>query len=896
MGTKAKLVAWGRRLWLRLRTLLRGGDASQRLDDELQFHLEQQIAENVAAGMNATEAREAALRLFGNRARVQEEARAAWGWLRLEEFVRNLRRGVRALRRSPAFTALAILVIAVGIGANVSLFTIVRAVLLNPLPYKDPAQLLSLYEHSSDLKFPYNVVAGGVYTAWQKESHGFSGMAVALTWPEYNLSGGAGQLPERVHATEVSANLFGTLGVEPAIGRGFSPDDDQPGANGTVVLSWGLWKRRFGSDPGILNQVVRLDAKPYTVIGVMPQTFTYPDHTAQLWTPIHREQFELSPTRWQQLDSHMFAVIGRLKPGVAAAQATAELSAICHALHEANSDNAFISDEARTRPLLEDMVGDFSTPLYALFSATGCLLLIACLNVAGLLVARSTARRRELAVRAALGGTRSRLLAEHLTETFVLAIAGGGAGLVMAYAVIQWFTASRQDMARVETIRMDPVVIAFGLALTFLCALAAGAISAASMQGGTVIGALQESSRMHGGSHGAVRLRRWLLALQVSLTVVLLIGSGLLLKSYAGLRSTNLGCSTANILTMHVNLPPAKYAEGGERRIFWQSLLQRAGSLPGVESVSLGDFVPGGGYGWDNSFSFYQFTVAGETPMRAGQGMSALVRFVDGAYFRTLGIPLVRGQVFDSDQDPGRARKVIVSESFVRRFISGENPLGKRLHTLSNLDFEIVGVVGDTRYDVAKQSEPMMYFKALEANTTNATLVVRATQDVTAVALPIQQIAQDLDSDLPVSDILTMEQIIGESTVDQRFDASLLLAFAVLSLLLAAVGLFGVLSYVVAQRSTEIGIRMALGAQRGDVLWRTLADGLKPAGAGLLAGLLVSVGAARLIRNLLYGVEPLDASVFAGVAFVLLAVASAACLVPAWRASRLDPLQALRNE
>lgn len=889
-------MAWALRIWLRLRILFRRGRTAGQLDDELQFHLDQQIAENIAAGMNPANAREAALRLFGNRTLLQEQTRDTWGWAWLEQIGRNVHRSARTLVRAPAFTLVAILIVAIGIGTNVSLFTIVRAVLLNPLPYKDPARLLSLYEYSPDPKSSYNVVAGGVYTEWKKESHGFSDMAVALTWPEYNLSGGAGQLPERVRATEISANLFEALGVEPAVGRGFSPDDDQPGANGTVVLSWGLWKRRFGGDPSILNQAVRLDAKSYTVIGVMPQTFTYPDHSIQLWTPVHREQFDLNPQRWQQLDSHMFAVIGRLKQGVTAAQATAELSAISHGLHEAHSDNPFISDSALSRPLLEDMVGDVTAPLYTLFAATGCLLLIACLNVAGLLVARGTAQRRELAVRAALGGTRWRLLAEHLTETLVLSIAGGAAGLLMAYAVIQWFTTERQDMARVESIRIDPVVIAFAVALTFVCALAAGAISSFSIKRDQVLPVLQESSRMHGGSPGGVRLRRWLLALQVCLTVVLLTGAGLLLKSFVRLRSTNLGCSTANILTMHINLPPAKYAQGPQRLNFWQSFVPRVESLPGVTSVSLGDFVPGGGYGWDNSFAFYQFTLAGQPAQRPGQGMNAIVRFVDGAYFTTLGIPLLRGQLFDEDQQPDHARKAIVTESFVRRFLAGENPLGKQLLTLDHTAFEIIGVVGDTRYAVANPPEPIMYFKSLRANTNNVTLVVRSTRDVTSLALPIQQIAAGLDPDLPVSNILTMDQIIGQSTLDASFDTTLLLAFAILSLLLAAVGLFGVLSYVVTQRTTEIGIRIALGAQRGEVLRRTLLDGLKPAGVGLIAGLAGAAVAVRMIQSLLYGVEPLDAGVFAAVPAILLCVASAACLIPAWRASRLDPMQALRNE
>jgi putative ABC transport system permease protein len=828
------------------------------------------------------------MRTFGNQTALKEQTLETWRWLWLETFARNLRFAGRGLARTPGFAAVAILVIALGIGATTALFTVVRSVLLEPLPFKDARRLVRLYEHSADGKFPYNSVAAGVFVEWKKQSTAFSGLSIFNIDFAYGLSGTGGELPEKARASECSWDLFETLGVEPALGRGFTASDDQPSANATVILSWGLWKRRFGGDPAVLNQAIHLDTKPYTVIGVMPAWFAYPESSVQLWTPVHHEQ---RPDRWQVLDNHMFKAVGRLKRGVTEAAATQELSLITRSIHDANLDNPFISDAANSRPLLDSIVGDVKTPLYVLLASTGCLLLIACLNVASLLVARSAARRKELAVRTALGGSRWRLLSEHLTETSLLSVFGGAAGLAFAYAAVQWFVALRPDVSRVEAIHIDATVVGFAVGLVFLCAVFAGSMSSFSVKGSHVLSSLQQSSRPHSADRSQAKVRQSLLAVEVGLTVVLLIGAGLMLKSYERLRSSDLGCVTKNVLTMHLDLPEVKYSQPSQRVSFFESLLARVRALPGVQFAALTTAAPGDGYEGDQGF-----LIAGHPPLPQGQSQYALDRFVDPGYFEALGIPLLRGQTFDRNQRFDHANEAIISSSFARQYFGDEDPLGKQLLTMGQRPFKIVGIVGDTRFEIAEPSQPIFYFPLSSGTREEATLAIRSTHDVTSLALSVQEVVQQLDAELPVSDILTMDQLIGKSTLDASFNATLLLAFAAFSLVLAAVGLFGVLSYIVGQRTSEIGIRIAVGAQPSEVLRLMLVDGLRPAGSGLLLGLAGGLAASDLVRALLYGMQPLDVSVFALVTLLLLSVAGIACLLPAWRASRLDPVRALRNE
>ena len=812
----------------------------------------------------------------------------------MNSLLHDLRYAVRRLRRAPGFSLMAILIMALGIGANVALFTVVRSVLLKPLPFKDPSRLLRLYEHTlPGDEFAYNNVAGGIFSAWVGQNHSFSSLAL-LRETQVGLSGSGGDLPETLENAEVSWNLFSTLGVQPVLGRGFTAADDTQGANGTAVLSWGLWKRRFGGDPGILNHTVYIEAKPYTVIGVMPAWFEFPRPATQIWIPVYHSDPERMTAA---LDNHMYIALGRLKPGITPEQATADLAVITRQLHNAHLDNPFVSFSANSRPLLEYMVGPIERPLYVLLAATACLLLIACLNVANLLVARAAARRKELAVRAALGSSRQRLFREHLMESFLLSAVGGVTGLALAYSATSWLVNIRHDMARANSIHIDGVVAAFAVGLVALCALISGLVSALNADNKNVLATLHETSNSHSAGKQRARLRKILLAAEVGLTVVLLVGASLLIKSYERLRTTEMGCQTNDVLTMRISLPYARYKTPGPAVVnFFSTLLQRVRALPGVDAAGVVTAVPGQGYYGDESFKIVE-----HPPLPQGQGLFAIYRYSDPGYFAAMGIPILRGHTFDDGQMLDHANEVIISESFAKKFFPGEDPIGKHIHfseqkTTGVNASVIIGVVGDTRYSIGEPAAAIQYYPLFTGTENYGTLVVRSNRDVEQLALPVQRVIQSIDRDLPVSEVLTMDQLIGKSTLDQSFNTTLLSSFALLSLVLAAVGLFGVLSYVAAQRTNEMGIRIALGAQREEVLRLMLADGMRPAFIGLALGLAASAATVRLMRTMLYETQPLDPMVFAAVTGTLLLVAAVACLAPAWRASHLDPVQALRTE
>ncbi|MGA2536797.1 MAG: ABC transporter permease [Terracidiphilus sp.] len=860
------------------------------LERELRSDLDLEEGEQRERGLSQKDARYAALRAFGNPALIREQTRATWSWIWLESLARDLRYSLRTLCRTPGFTVIAILVMALGIGANVALFTVVRGVLLKPLPFQNPDRLVMLYEwglHESDAP-GYNTVSGGMYAEWKKQNQSFNSLELARTI-RVGLSGGGGQLPEKLTSAQFSWDLLPTLGVQPALGRGFTQADDSPSANGAVLLSWSLWKRRFGGDRAVLNQTIYLDAQPYTVIGIMPAWFDFPDPSTQLWTPVYHDT---TPELMAAFDAHMFRVVGRLKLGVSPAQAVTDLSLISLRTRNQHLSNPFVFRAASARSLLDFVVGDIKKPLYLLLTATCCLLLIACLNVANLLVARAAARRKELAIRTALGGGWLRLIRERLMESLLLSAAGGALGLVLAAAALAWLEHTRADMSRVQSIHIDGVVAAFTVGVIVLCALFSGSIAAFSAGDKRVLNALLESSRSVSGGNARATLRKVLLMVEVGLTVILLIGAGLLLKSYNRLRSADIGCTTQGVLTMHLGLPDARYARGAPRANFFDTLLERVRALPGVDAAGFVTVAPGQGYAGD-----WGFNIVEHPPLPQGSGVFAINRWADPKYFGTMGVPILRGRTFDAGKRLDAANEIIISQSFANQFFPGEDPIGKHVHVeLEHRTAVVVGIVGDSRYVIGEKPMPMMYFPLDAGVETVGTLVIRSSHDVEQYALPVERIVSEMDHDLPVSDVLTMNQVIGKHTFDQSFNATLLTAFATLSLLLAAVGLFGVMSYIAAQRTTEIGIRIALGAKRDQVMRKMLMDGMRPAIFGLLVGLGASLEAVRLMRDLLYEIKPLDPSVFAAVAVTLLAVAAIACFVPAWRASRLDPMQALRME
>jgi predicted permease len=860
------------------------------LQRELRSDLELEQEEQRENGLSPEETRYAALRAFGNPTLILEQTRAIWSWSWIESLAHDLRYSLRTLRRSPGFTLMAVVVMTLGIAANTALFTVVRSVLLTPLPFKDPDRLIQLYEQAANGAHPYNYVAGGMYTAWKSQSPSIEQMGIYGTDHD-NLSGDGGQLPERIQYAECSWDLFSTLGVQPELGRLFTEQEDSHSAPATVVLTHGLWKRRYGGDKNIIGKTLLLDSQSYTVIGVLPAWFVYPDTQTQLWAAIYHER---SLGEMQDPASHNFFVVARLRPGATMAQALSEVDTATKRVHM-DHPTPFTSNAANARSLLDGFVQDAKTQLYVLLGATLCVLLIGCVNVANLLVARAASRRKEISIRASLGGGRWKLLREQMTESIVLSLGAGALGLPLALLGVRWLIHSRPDVARINTVHMDGWVVLFAVGVVVLSGVLAGAVPGTLFLRGPLLEALQESSRANSRGSSSTRLRKTLLAVEVALTVILLVCAGLLLKSYQRLRSRDIGCATQNVLTMRLGLPDARYGTQEKNVAFYEELIQRIRALPGVKAAGLSTALPGQGYGGDSNFSIP------ELPALGTNTHDAMVRGVEPGYFQALQIPLRSGRFLEERERLNDARAVLISESFAHRYFPNESPLGKHIQANSfgnfpSGGFEIVGVVGNTLWSLTEPEGPTMYFPLYYGGWPVTSIGIRSDQNVEDLALPVQKLLAQIDPDMPVSDVLTMEQSIGKSTMDASFTSMLVLAFAVISLLLAAVGLYVVLSYLVAQRRGEIGIRIALGAQREHVLRKVLLDGISPALFGLVAGLAASVVSVRLVRSILYQTQPLDPAVFATVAGVLLLVAIAACFAPAWQAARVDPMQALRME
>jgi predicted permease len=864
------------------------------LERELCSDLELEEEEQRERGVPREEAQYAARRAFGNPTLIREQTRAVWSWNTLETLLRDLRMGVRTLLRSPGFTAMSWLVMVLCIGATTTLFTVVRSVLLRPLPFRDPARLVMVYEHFRDRNmnaqgFNYNPVAPADFYDWRAQTHGFEDLAAWRYW-QFNLTGEHEELPEIVQARGGSWNLFPLLGVNAAIGRTFTAGEDRPDGN-SAMITWSLFERRFGGDASIVGKQIHLDGKPYTVVGVLPKWFTYPDAKVQVWVPYATA---LPPEILKHHDFHFSNVVARLRPDVSLKNALSQVAAVQYREHLQNLD-APVAEDVAYRTLIQALANDVKEPLTILLCAAACLLLIGCLNIANLMVARSAARQKEIAIRSALGAQRTALIRAQMTESLLVSLAGGVAGVLLSIGATRWLVSAWRDLPTAQNIQVDGVVLAFACVLVILAALLAGLLPAISSTGKGAISALHASSRNAAGNQAHTALRKTLLTVEIATTVVLLIGAGLLLKSLWKLWATDVGCFTENVLTMDYSLPGAKYGTPAQANAFNETLLEKVRAIPGVRAAGLGSVVPGAGYGGDDVF-----TIPEHPPVAPGSALpDAMIRSADPEYFRALQIPLLSGRFFTADDRAGRPMTILISRQLARQYFPREDPIGKHLHVPAqdNTNFQIVGVVGDTIYQVGKPGKPTMYFSVLDAvKQRGFTLVVRTASDPLRFSVPVQKQIAALDPDLPVSDVFTMPQVIERSLGNASLSASLVLAFALLSLVLASVGLYGVLSYLTAQRSGEIGIRLALGARREQVMRQLLRDGMGPALYGLVLGFAASAAAVRLIESMLYGMQPLDPAVFALVAATLLAVAGLACTIPAWKASQVDPMQALRIE
>ena len=864
------------------------------LERELLSDLELEEEERRERGLSAEEARSAARRAFGNTTLIREQTRAVWSWVWMERLVRDVKYGTRTLLRSPEFAIVSVLVMALGIGATTSLFTMVRAVLLRPLPFRDSGKLVMLYEHYRHNKGGdgFNAVAPGDYRDWRSQTHGFEDMAAMRGYGGI-LSGVHSELPEVVQSAGGSANLFPLLGVTPVFGRLFTEAEDKPKGEPVVLLTWSLFQRRFAGDPSIIGKQIHLDTIPTTVVGVLPSWFTYPDARIQYWMP-YAQNF--SEGDYDMHAGHQSEVVARLKPDVSVEAATHEVSAVQYQIYLAHPTKP-IAEDVWSRPMIDDLVRNVRTQLLVLLCAVGCMLLIACLNLSNLLVARAASRRKEVAIRGSLGGSRLALIREQMTESLLICVAGGGLGLLLSLASTQWLAAHWRNLPRADSAHVDGWVLTFAAGLVLATGLMAGMVPAISSTGKELLSALRESSRSASGSASRARLRKTMLTVEIALTVMLLISAGLLFKSFLHLRMADLGCRTDHVITMKFGLPEIQYDTPEKVMLFHQSLLERVRRLPGVRGAGLVSAAPGSGPQGDRVFTILEKPAPSYTLQYDAMTLTA-----DPQYFSVMQIPLLRGRVFTEHERLDNDRYVVVSKQFVDQFFSGDDPIGK--HVRVDWDdngqiYEILGEVGDTIYDVTKPVEAAMYFPILSGipdYTSEATIVAWTSVDPLAMSIPIQQQISALEPELPVYSALTMDQILGKTTASQGFAANLVLAFASLSLLLAAVGLYGVLSYLVTQRVSEIGIRIALGAQREQILSLILFDGLRPALLGLILGLIGSAGATQLIRSMLYGTEPTDPAVIGTVILTLLLIALFACIFPAWRASRLDPMQALRTE
>jgi putative ABC transport system permease protein len=799
------------------------------------------------------------------------------------------------LLKAPSVSIVATIALALGIGANTAIFSVVNAVLLRPLPFANPEQLMNLWETDSTRGYVRGAASYPNFVDWREQNHVFERLA-SYHDNDFIMTGRGDST--RLRGAVVNADLFPLLGVAPVIGRGFLPDEDKPGDSGrVVVLSQGLFQKRFNSDPNVVNQSMVLDGKNYTIVGVMPSAFQFPiqNDPVELWTTVALDREGKEPIT-EERGAHYMNVIARLKPGVSKEQAQAEMTSISARLEQQYPDKN-LHKSSGVEPTLEALVSDIRPALLILLGAVGCVLLIACANVANLLLARAMVRHKEMAIRSALGASRMRVVRQLLTESVLLSLTGGALGLVLAVWWSDLLVAlGKENIPRALQVGLDWRVLAFTFLVSVLTGIIFGLVPALHSSKTELTESLKEGGRGSGEGARRNRIRGVLVVSELAIAVILLVGAGLLIQSLWRLRQVSPGFESENLLTLVVGIPEVKYPTEKQAQ-FYRELVARVQSLPGVRSA--GAVIP-------LPLSGDMFRISFETegrPVAKGDQPSADFFAIGDGYFKTLGVSMLQGRDFNERDNKQAPAVIIVNQAFARKFFPNEDPIGKRIKPGISTDTdkpamrEIVGVVSDVRNrNLSSELRPGYFLPAAQIPFNQMTMVVRTTNDPHSVITAVQNEVHAMDRELPVFNVKTMDEYISATVAAPRFNATLLLIFATVALVLTIVGLYGVMSYSVAQRTNEIGIRMALGAQTRDVLRLIVSQGFKLVLLGLAIGLAGAFALMRVIASLLFGVTTKDPLTFAVVAVLLGLVALLACYVPARRATRLDPLSALRYE
>ena len=809
----------------------------------------------------------------------------------------DLRYGARMLWTHPGFTLVAVLALALGIGANTAIFSVVNTILLRALPYKNAERLVTIYgsgSQSPDGRAPLSYPDFLDYKTQAKTLHH------AAAYQQIGTTLTIDSEPERFFGAEVTADLFPLLGAEPEVGRVFTEEEDRPGAPPVIVISHQLWQQRFNSDPNIIGREIRRGSRSATVVGVMTPGFKFPVQAekADFWLPLVAETARISASTLTSRDSRFLPVIARLRPGVTLEAASAEMDTLARGI-EQQFPATHTGNRIRLVSLHDDVVGDIRPALLVLLGAVGFVLLIACANVANLLLARAAARGKEIAVRTALGASRARIVRQLLTESLLLALAGGALGLLLAWWGIDLIsTAIPADVPRAAEISLDGRVLAFTIAVSVLTGIAFGLVPALQASKFDLNGALKEGGRGSTAGGRRNRVRGLLVVSEVALSLVLLIGAGLLIKSFIQLLSANPGYDTARALSVTLPLSRSKYAEPEQQAAFLQQVIERTKALPGVEAIGATNQLPLGNRELRNTFR-----IENRPPPAPGQRLAARNEIVSDNYFRAMNIPVLRGRAFTDADAKDAPQVIIINDTLARRYFPNEDALGKRiLIEDENNDplppREIVGVVGSVRHNGLDEKEyPEYYEPFLQTPDPQVVLVVRSIgADPASLAPSVRGVVKEIDKDQVVWEMRTMRERVAQSVAPRRFTMVLLGGFAFVALTLASVGIFGVMNYTVTQRTNEIGIRLALGAQERDVLRLVVGQGMMIVLVGVVVGLLGAFAVTRLMASLLYEVSATDPLVFAGVAVLLAGVALAACLIPARRAMKVDPMIALRYD